>query len=146
MRSYEKQGARIYVHEPKKACYLDIEDPNLLRNYKTGSGARGTLENITELKYMEGNLRRAFATFIVNTASIKLADAYPPYNCVFTLSNGLVALPEPEQEEPKKKRPRSTSRSRAWKGSNRKHYDSDRDEEDLRDKIHSKKRNSYFKR
>ena len=73
-----KQNARIYVHEPKKACYLDIKDPNLLRNFKTGSGARGTLENITELRFMEGNLRRAFATFIMNAASIKLADAYPP--------------------------------------------------------------------
>ena len=95
---------------------------------------------------MEGNLRRAFATFILNAASIKLADEYPPYNYVYTLSNGLVALPEPEQEEPKKKHPRSTSRSRAWKGSNRKYYDSDREEEDLRDKIHSKKRSSYHKR
>ena len=98
-----------------------------------------------ELKYIEGNLRRAFATFIVNTASVKLADAYPPYNYIFTLANGLVAIPEPEQDEPKKKRPRSTSRSRAWKGNNRKHYDSDRDKEDLRDKLHSKKK-TYHKR
>ena len=141
-----KQGGRLYVHEPKKACYLDVKDPNHLRNFKTSSGARGTLENITELKYMEGNLRRAFSTFIVNAANIKHSEAFPPLNYVFTLANGLVALPEPEIDEPKKKRPRSTSRSRNWRGNNRRHEDSDRDEEDLRDKIHSKKRNNYYKR
>ena len=140
-----KQGARIYVHEPKKACYLDVKDPNLLRNYKTGSGASAALENIPELRNMEGNLRRAFATFMVNAASIKYVDAFPPSNYIFTLMNGLVALPEPEPEEPKKKRARSTSRSRSWRGNSRRH-DDDRDEEDLRDKIHSKKRNNYYKR
>ena len=122
------------VHSSKHACYTDPKDENYLRNFKTNTGERGTMENLKDLVYTEGNLRRSFINFIVGIATTKWGELYTPKHYGFLLENGLSVVPPQEQQDERAKRPRSTSSHRS-KSKPRKRHNRESDEEDLREKL-----------
>ena len=129
-----KQFKRMTVHSSKHVCYTDPKDDNFLRNFKTSTGERGTMENLKDLVFTEGNLRRSFINFIVGIASTRWSELHTPKHYGFLLENGLSVVPPQEQQEERAKRPRSTSSHRS-KSKPRKRHNRESDEEDLREKL-----------
>merc|ERR1711867_382458 len=124
-----KQFRRMTVHTSKHACYTDPKDENYLRNFKTNTGERGTIENLKDLVYTEGNLQRSFINFIVGIATTKYGELYTPRHYGFLLENGLSVVPPQELDE-RAKRPRSTSPHRSKSKPRNKKHNRESDEEE----------------
>ena len=130
-----KQHKRMIMHNPNKdSCYLNPKDENYLRNFKTSTGERGTLENLKDLIYLQGVFRRNFTSFLIQIATVRHAELRIADNYMFLMERGLAATP-PEAIEDKSKRARSSS---AHGNRNPKNRRGNRDpEDDLRDKLNS---------
>ena len=127
----------MYCHNSNKdSCYVNPKDENYLRNFKTNNGERGTLVNLKDLIYLEGNLRRNFISFLVQLAATKHLELRVASNYKFLLEKGLSVTP-PEDSEDKTKRARSSS---AHSSKNPKSRRNNRDhDDDLRDKLNGDK-------
>ena len=106
-----KQFRRMTCHNSKDNCYTNPKDDNFLRNFKTTTGERGTLDNLNGLLFLKGNLRRNFNSFIVGLAATKFSELKIADNYGFLLENGLSVVPEDTDE--RAKRPRSSSSHRS---------------------------------
>jgi hypothetical protein len=127
-----KQYKRVNCHTSKEVCFVNPKAENYLRNFKTNNGERGTLGNLKELFYLEGNLRGNFVNFLVQLAATKHSELWVPHNYQFLLDKGLSVVP-PTDNEDRSKRPRSSS---AHGNRNSKTRRNNRDQEDdLRDRL-----------
>ena len=133
-----KQFRRMNYHSTKESCYINPKDENYLRNFKTNNGERGTLGNLKDLLYLEGNLRRNFITFLVCVAATKHSELRVASNYKFLMEKGLSVTP-PEDMDDKTKRARSSSAHSSKNSKHRRNNREHRDEDDLRDKLNSDK-------
>ena len=115
-------------------CYINPKDDNYLRNFKTVNGERGTLENLKDLLYLEGNLRRNFVSFIVGIAATRHSELLSARNYKFLMENGLSMVP-PEDKHERAKGTRSRSNHRSKSKSKYRKGGRDSSKEDLRDKL-----------
>ena len=128
-----KQYKRVNVHTSKDVCFINPKAENYLRNFKTHTGERGTMGNLKELLYLEGNLRGNFVNFLVQLAAIRHSELWTPQNYHFLLDKGLSVVP-PTDKEDRNKRPRSSSAHSSKNKSRRNNKDH---EDDLRDRLNS---------
>ena len=105
-----------------------------MRNFKTINRERGTLENLKGLLYLEGNLRRNFASFIVGIAATRHSELQLAANYKFLMENGLSVVP-PDDLDKRAKRARSSSTHRNRTPKHRRNNREGSDEEDLRDRL-----------
>ena len=128
-----KQFRRMICHSSKENCYINPSDENYLRNFKTNNGERGTLDNLKDLLYLKGNMRRNFNSFLVSLARTRFSDLKMADNYEFLLQNGLSATPEDIDE--RAKRHRSTSSHRGKVSKQRKNNNKGEERNDLRDRL-----------
>ena len=128
-----KQFRRMICHSSKENCYINPRDENYLRNFKTNNGERGTLDNLKDLLYLNGNMRRNFNSFLVSLARTRFSDLRIADNYEFLLQNGLSATPEDSDE--RAKRHRSTSSHRGKVSKPRRNNNEGDEKTDLRDRL-----------
>ena len=105
----------MVTHSTKENCYVNPRDDNYLRNFKTHTGERGTLNNIKDLLYLNGNLRRNFIIFNMNLAKTRFSELKIADNYEFLLQNGLSVAPEDSDERAKRHRSTSSHRGKVSK-------------------------------
>ena len=129
-----KQFRRMICHNSRDNCYINPKDENYLRNFKTINGERGTPENLKSLKFLEGNLRRNFTSFIVGIAAIRFSELRVADNYEFLMEKGLSVVP-PDHLDERAKRARSSSTHRSKTSKFKKSNRDGSDEEDLRERL-----------
>ena len=130
-----KQHRRMICHTSKEICYLNPKDEHYLRNFKVLNGERGNMNNIKDLLYLAGNLRRTFTTFIVGIASVRYSEMRTAPYYKFLLENGPYVNPTYEDSGEQSKRGRSSSTHRNAPSKQRRGNKSKSEERDLRNRL-----------